>query len=304
VKRPSLESLRILAACVRSGSFAAAAQTLFLTPAAVSLRIRTLEQDLGAPLFVRRGPRATATAEAIALATRIDRALGDIDLALEAFRRLRPPIRITAPPTFAARWLAPRLEQYQAAHPDLAIELDVSTDLRSGNGFDVAIRTGSGPWPGWRSQPLFPVDLTPMLAPDQAARHRIVQPADLARCLLLPHPDWPRWLREAGAPDVGGFQFGAVDYPSHELNADAALAGRGVALLPRSLFKPMLDAGRLVAPFAQALVDADWHFALLHAEEARQEPADLAAWLLSQARTSESARPAPSAPPQADASAP
>ncbi|KRA59428.1 LysR family transcriptional regulator [Caulobacter sp. Root655] len=305
MKRPSLESLRILAACVRSGSFVAAAETLFLTPAAVSLRIRTLEQDLGTPLFVRRGPRATATEEAIALATRIDRALGEIDLALEAFHHPRPLIRITAPPTFAARWLAPRLEQYQAAHPDLAIELDVSTDMRSGNGFDVAIRTGSGPWPGWRSHPLFPVDLMPMLDPDQAVRRRIVQPADLARCLLLPHPDWPRWLREAGAPDDGRFQFGAVDYPSHELNADAALAGKGVALLPRSLFGPMLDAGRLVAPFEQALVDADWHFALLHAEETRQEPADLVAWLLSQARTGEdSARLAPSDPPRFEASAP
>lgn len=285
MKRPSLESLRILAECVRSGSFAAAAGTLFLTPAAVSLRIRTLEQELGKPLFVRRGPRATATDDAIALATRIDRALGEIDLALEAFHHARPVIRITAPPTFASRWLAPRVERYQADNPAVAIELDVSTDLRSRNGFDIAVRTGSGPWPGWTSHPLFPVDLTPMLQPDLAARHRLVRPSDLERLILLPHPDWPRWLREAGAPDGDRFRFGAVDYPSHELNADSALAGRGVALLPRSLFEPMLDDGRLVAPFAHALVDADWHFALLREEEARPGPADFVAWLLSQARS-------------------
>lgn len=290
MKRPSLESLRILGECVRSGSFAAAAQTLFLTPAAVSLRIRTLEQDLGKPLFVRRGPRATATDDAIALATRIDRALSDIDLALEAFHQARPVIRITAPPTFASRWLAPRVERYQADNPDVAIELDVSTDLRSGNDFDIAVRTGSGPWPGWTSHPLFPVDLTPMLQPDQAARHRLVRPSDLERLLLLPHPDWPRWLREAGTPDGHRFQFGAVDYPSHELNADSALAGGGVALLPRSLFKPMLDDGRLVAPFEHALVDADWHFALLREEETRPGPADFVAWLVSQADRAVTAR--------------
>jgi LysR family glycine cleavage system transcriptional activator len=278
-----LESLRILGECVRSGSFAAAAETLFLTPAAVSLRIRTLEQDLGKRLFVRRGPRATATEDALELATRIDRALGEIDLALDAFHHARPVIRITAPPTFASRWLAPRVEQYQADHPDVAIELDVSTDLRSRDGFDIAIRTGSGLWPGWKSHPLFPVDLTPMLTPDQAAQHRIVRPSDLKRFILLPHPDWPRWLREAGAPDDCRFQFGAVDYPSHELNADSALAGKGVALLPRSLFKPVLDDGCLAAPFEHALVDADWHFALLHEEERRQEPVDFVAWLLSQA---------------------
>ena len=285
MKRPSLESLRILAECVRSGSLAAAAGTLALTPAAVSLRIRTLEQALGKPLFVRRGPRAIATDDAIALATRIDQALGEIDLALEAFHQARPVIRVTAPPTFASRWLAPRVERYQADNPDVAIELDVSTDLRSRKGFDIAVRTGSGPWPGWTSHPLFPVDLTPMLQPDLAARHHLVRPSDLERLILLPHPDWPRWLREAGTSDDDRFRFGVVEYPSHELNADSALAGRGVALLPRSLFKPMLDDGRLVAPFAHALVDADWHFALSHEEETRPGPADFVAWLLSQARS-------------------
>ncbi|MDR6530588.1 LysR family glycine cleavage system transcriptional activator [Caulobacter rhizosphaerae] len=297
MKRPSLESLRILGECVRSGSFAAAAQTLFLTPAAVSLRIRTLEQDLGKPLFVRRGPRATATDDAIALAARVDRALDDIDLALEAFHDARPVIRITAPPSFASHWLAPRLERYQADNPRIAIEFDVSTDLRSRSGFDVAIRTGGGPWPGWTSHPLFPVDLTPMLRPDLVARHRIVQPSDLERLILLPHPDWPLWLSEAGAPADRRFQFGAVDYPSHELNANAALAGQGAALLPRSLFKPMVDDGRLAAPFDHALADADWHFALLHEREVRQEPADLVAWLLSEAQPSSDA--AASGPPRA-----
>ncbi|SFJ72651.1 LysR substrate-binding domain-containing protein [Caulobacter sp. UNC279MFTsu5.1] len=290
MKRPSLESLRVLSECVRSGSFAAAAKTLFLTPAAVSLRIRTLEQDLGKPLFVRRGPRVTATQDAIALAGRVDRALGDIDQALEAFHRACPVIRVTAPPTFAARWLAPRVDRYQADHPGVAIELDVSTDLRPGRDFDIAVRTGSGPWPDWTSHPLFPVDLTPMLDPDQAARRRIVQPTDLEGLILLPHPDWPRWLREAGAPDDARFRFAAVDYPSHELNAASALAGQGVALLPRSLFQPMLDDGRLVAPFAHTLVDADWHFALLHEAETRPEPAGFVAWLLSQAPQSPKSR--------------
>jgi LysR family glycine cleavage system transcriptional activator len=290
-----LESLRILGECVRSGSFAAAAQTLCLTPAAVSLRIRTLEQDLGKPLFVRRGPRIAATDDAVALAARVDRALGDIDLALEDFHDARPVLRVTAPPTVASQWLAQRLERYQADNPGVAIELDVSTDLRSRSDFDIAVRTGDGSWPGWTAHPLFPVDLTPMLRPDLVARHRIVRPADLERLVLLPHPDWPLWLSEAGASADHRFQFGAVDYPSHELNANAALAGHGAALLPRSLFKPMLDDGRLAAPFEHALVDADWHFALLHTQETRQEPADLVAWLLSQARSScDGAEPGPS----------
>ncbi|ESY68902.1 MULTISPECIES: LysR substrate-binding domain-containing protein [Mesorhizobium] len=284
MKRPSVESLRVLGECVRSGSFAAAAETLFLTPAAVSLRIRTLEQELGKTLFVRRGPRVVPTPDAMALARRVDGALGEIDLALEEFRCARPIIRITAPPTFVSRWLASRVERYQRDNPDGAIELDVSADLRSKDSFDIAIRTGkTGRWPGWQAHALFPVDLTPMLSADLASRHCLRHVSDLANCVLLPHPDWARWLREAGAAEDVRFQYTGIEYPSHDLNADAAVAGNGVALLPRQLFKPMLNEGRLVAPFDHVIGDPHWHFALLHEGETRPELTSLLVWLCSQA---------------------
>lgn len=284
MKRPSLESLRVLRECVRSGSFAAAAEALFLSPAAVSLRIRTLEEELGKTLFVRRGPRVTPTPDAMALAARVDSALGEIDLALEAFHCARPIIRVTAPPTFASRWLAARIERYQSDNPDVAIELDVSTDLRSKDNFDIAIRTGrTGLWPGWQAHALFPVDLMPMLSADLARRHWLRHISDLAHCVLLPHPDWARWLREAGAAEDQRFQFAGVEYPSHDLNADAALAGNGVALLPRLLYEPLLDDGRLTAPFDHVITAPHWHFALLHNGETRPELTSLLAWLCSQA---------------------
>lgn len=280
MKRPSLESLRVLGECVRAGSFAAAAETLFLTPSAVSLRIRTLEEELGKALFVRRGPRITPTKDATALAARVDRAVDEIDLALSAFHHARPIIRITAPPTFASRWLAPRIELYQDDNPAIAIDLDVSTDLRSREGFDIAVRTGRGPWPGWKAHPLFPVDLTPMHAADFTPPLRSVP--DLTNCILLPHPDWARWLAEAGAQDLG-FRYSNIEYPSHGLNAESALAGKGVALLPRRLFKSMLDTGRLIAPFDHVLTETDWHFALLHEGETRPELIAFLAWIRQQA---------------------
>src|ERR1700754_61753 len=104
--RPSLESLRVLEACVSLGSFARAAERLFITPAAVSLRIRTLESELGRPLFVRAGRRVVPTAAATVLADRIRDALIDITDALDEFRAVAPQLRVTAPPTFASRWLA------------------------------------------------------------------------------------------------------------------------------------------------------------------------------------------------------
>lgn len=284
MKRPSLESLRVLGECVRLGSFAAAAETLLLTPAAVSMRIRTLEQELGKALFVRRGPRVTPTADAIALVARVNRALGDVDLALDAFHRARPIVRITAPPTFTSRWLATRVEQYQGDNPDLAIELDVSTDLRSKDDFDIAVRTGkTGHWAGWQAHALFPVDLMPMLSAELTGRHPVQFVDDLAHCVLLPHPDWARWLREAGAAPDQRFHYAGVEYPSHDLNADAALGGNGVALLPRQLYKPMLDDGRLMAPFDHVITAPHWHFALLRDGETRPELTNLLAWLYSQA---------------------
>ncbi len=281
--RPPLESLRILAACVKCGGFAAAAGNLFLTPAAVSLRIRTLERELGKALFVRRGPRVMPTGAAIALAARIDRAISEIDSALDEFHDARPLIRITAPPSFASLWLAPRIAHYQSDNPDVAIELEVSTDLRSKNTFDVAIRTGAGSWPGLRAFPLFPVDLTPMLSPSLAGQHRLAQASDLGKLTLLPHPDWPRWFHGMGSVGDLQLRYAAIEYSSHSLNADAAVAGEGVALLPRSLFEAMLADGRLAAPFGHVLTDADWHFALLHDGETREEPTAFVAWLCSRA---------------------
>ena len=280
--RPSLESLRILAECVRSGSFAAAAESLFLTPAAVSLRIRTLERELGKALFVRRGPKVTPTSAALALAARVDRAIGEIDFALGEFHSAGPLIRITAPPSFASRWLVPRLVRFQSDYPDVAIELDVSMDVRSKDAFDVAVRTGAGSWPGFDARALFPVDLTPMLSPALADRCHLVQASDLAGLVLLPHPAWPQWLRETGGANDLPLRYSTIEYPNHEFNADAAVGGEGVALLPRSLFATLLEDRKLSAPFDHVVAE-DWHFALLHDGETRQEPRAFVAWLCAEA---------------------
>jgi LysR family glycine cleavage system transcriptional activator len=268
---------------VRSGSFAAAADRLCLTAAAVSLRIRTLEQDLGTALFVRKGRRATPTSAAITLAKRVDRAIGEIDTALNEFHGARPVVRVTAPPSFTSRWLAPRIARYRSEHPDVAIELDVSTDLRSNDAFDVAVRTGPGSWRGLRAHPLFPVDLTPMLSPSLADPRSLARPSDLEQLTLLPHPDWPRWFQEADGAAERRLRYAAIEYPSHELNAEAALAGEGVALLPRSLFGSMLEDGTLAAPFDHVLQGADWHFVAVHDDEMRPAPTTFLAWLRAQA---------------------
>jgi len=281
--RPSLESLRVLEACVSAGSFARAAERLFLTPAAVSLRIRTLEAELNQPLFVRAGRRVIPTAAATVLANRVREALADITEALGEFQAVTPLLRVTTPPTFASRWLASRLVRYPAPRA-IGIELDVSTEIRDPDAFDVAIRTGRGEWTGFTEYPFIPVEVTPMLAPSLLGTRILAAPEALTDFELLPHPDWGHWFAEAGCRRPRGLRFVAVDYPTHELNANAALAGAGVALLSPSLFWPFLTAGLLIAPFSCILSGPAWHFALMRSGDSRPAPQHFYAWLCEQAR--------------------
>ncbi|GAC1043647.1 LysR substrate-binding domain-containing protein [Rhizobium sp. No.120] len=278
--RPSLDSLKVLEICVASGSFARAAERLFLTPTAVSLRIRILEEALGEPLFIRRGPRVAPTPKAMLLAKGVRRGLDEIAAALTAFGAASPPLRITAPPTLASRWLAPRLSSYQRCE----IELDVSTEIRDPSDFDVAIRTGAGDWPGLRGFRLFPVQLAPLLAPSLAAMLEPLTPETLATLPLLPHPDWERWFVSAIGHVPPGLNFTRVEYPNHELNVNAACAGEGVALVPPGFFEPIVKSGALMAPFDKVLEGPDWHFALIRNDDGRPGPKEFCDWLYEHSR--------------------
>ena len=268
------------------GSFASAADRLALTPAAVSLRIRTLETELGQPLFSRVGRRVVPTPAAVTLAGRVRHALDGINNALDEFQAATAPLRVTAPPTFASRWLAPRLSGYSAPG-GAAIELDISSDLRNPTAFDVAIRTGRGGWDGLDEYPLKPVDVTPMIAPTLLGSRALAEPEDLARFDLLPHPDWSKWFARAERPMPGGLRFVGVDYSIFELTANAAVAGLGVALLSPTFFRPLLDNGLLLAPLATVLKGPDWYFALIREGDQRPAPRSFCAWLCEQVRQSQ-----------------
>jgi LysR family transcriptional regulator, glycine cleavage system transcriptional activator len=284
--RPSIESLRIFEMCVSVGSFAGAADRLALTPAAVSLRIRSLETELGQPLFTRVGRRVVPTPAAVALAREVRHALDDINTALDAFRTRSAPLRVTVPPTFASRWLAPRLSDYQATG-GAALELDISSDIRDPIAFDVAIRTGRGGWDGLDESPLMPVDVTPMVAPGLLAARALDAPEDLAGFDLLPHPDWGKWFARAGRPMPTTLRFAPVDYSIFELIANAAVGGLGVALLSPTLFRPLLDDGSLVAPLATVLKGPDWYFALVREGDQRPGARSFCDWLREEARRSQ-----------------
>ncbi|MGO4724714.1 MULTISPECIES: LysR family transcriptional regulator [unclassified Inquilinus] len=280
---PALESLRFLEACVRHGSFTRAAAELGVTPAAVSLRIRDLEAELEVTLFRRSGPKVTPTEAGVALAGRMAQALSVIRSAVDNCRDTADPLCVTAVPTFAMRWLTPRLAGYHALPDAVPIRLDVSAELRPGERFDIAIRTGSGDWPGFDAVALMPVEATPMLSPALAATVGLSSPADLAALPLLPHDGWQRWFHEAGA-EASGLRFYADDYPTHELDASAAIEGAGVALLSPRFFGPLLRDGKLVQPFPHIIRGPAAHHILLQPGEARPVVLRFRDWLQDEAR--------------------
>jgi LysR family glycine cleavage system transcriptional activator len=274
--------------CVSAGSFAGAADRLALTPAAVSLRIRTLEAELGQSLFTRVGRGVVPTPAAVALAGKIRDALDGITGALDAFQVATVPLRVTVPPTFASRWLAPRLSGYRAPG-GAAIELDISSDVRDAADFDVAIRTGRGGWDGLDEYALTPVDVTPMLAPKLLGSRALAEPSDLVEFELLPHPDWGKWFARAAQPMPSGLRFVGVDYSIFELIANAAVSGLGVALLSPTLFRPLVEAGLLVAPLDTVLKGPDWYYALIREGDRRPAPRDFCDWLREQVSSSATA---------------
>ena len=161
------------------------------------------------------------------------------------------------PPSFAAKWLMPRLGGFEAAYPqvDVWLSADMALVDFASTDVDLAIRYGPGPYPGLEAARLMGESVLPVMSPELAAANPVVTPADLARHVLLHDgspvadescPDWVMWLAARG---VRGFDASrGPRFNQSSMVIEAAVAGRGVALAKRALAQDDLDAGRLVAP--------------------------------------------------------
>jgi LysR family glycine cleavage system transcriptional activator len=277
-KLPPLESLRVLVSCVRHGNFSRAADELGITPTAVSQRMRALEAQIGVKLFRRHGPRLTTTDRARALATRLEHAFSLVVGAVDDCRRIRNPLRVTCAPTFAARWLVPRLAIYQMKPGADAIALDAGQGLSPAGSFDVAIRSGSGPWPGHGAARLMMEQGTPMLHPKWVSGGARMTARKLLEVPLIPDPRWPAWFKLAGLRNANPTFIG-TRFPNYELEAQAAVRGIGAALLSPVLFGELRAEGALVAPFSWTLEGPNGYWLLWNKESA---DAHFVRWMKSQ----------------------
>jgi LysR family transcriptional regulator, glycine cleavage system transcriptional activator len=247
-----LNGIKAFEAAARGGGFAAAGAELNVSAAAVSRMVNLLEKRLGVALFDRKANRLTLTVAGRAYQnglTPIFDALASLTAQVTAPASFRV-LTIGVGPTFAMRWLIPRLMDFSKAQPDIDVRITAGgVAAPFGDDWTCGIKLGDGNWPGLVADPLFAGDLTPVCAPKLAAP--LKRPADLKPQSLIrvahSSEDWPLWFKAAGGPRIAprGPEF---QYYGQALLA--ALDGLGVAMGIRPYIDDDLAAGRLVAPFA------------------------------------------------------
>ncbi len=298
---PPLNALRAFEAAARHLNFSRAADELSVTPGAVSQQIQNLEDYVGVSLFKRtpKGLLLTDPAQIAlpALREAFDRLAEAASMLTAAVDGRR--LTVTVPPSFASKWLLPRLGGFEAQHPEVDVWVSAGmelTDFASGE-VDLAIRYGAGRYPGLEVTRLLQETVIPVAAPALLESQPLNDLADLAHQVLLHDgspdaddscPDWTMWLAARGVKGVDGARGPRFNQSS--LVIEAAVGGRGVALAKRTLAQADLDAGRLVAPF-QIATAVDFAYYLVHPKTKGRLPQVKAfiAWITAQAAAHEAA---------------
>lgn len=291
-KLPPLTALRAFEAVARHLSMARAAEELHVTPAAVSQQVKLLEDHLGTRLF-QRGKSLTLSDAAAAVLPLLSDAFDRLERAVGPLRAGdgNGPLVVSTPPTFAARWLVPRLEDFQSRHPDIELRLLATRRLVDFalEDVDLAIRFGRGVYPGLASERMMAEHIVAVAAPVLAAT--IHGAEDLARCTLLNDewhssqqvfPDWETWLASLGVSAPGALRI--QRFGDANLTLQAAVSGLGVALAWYNLVADDLKAGRLVALLDQTIAsDLAYHLVMPAARAPSAKVAAFRTWLLAQA---------------------
>jgi LysR family transcriptional regulator, glycine cleavage system transcriptional activator len=257
---PPLNAIKAFEAAARLGSFTRAAEELTVTHGAVSRQIHLLENWLGTRLFLRTSRNALPTEAGTELLAEVGPALDRLGAACQRLQTrgtVAGTIRLSALPTFAMRWLIPRLPDFQRDHPGLDLRIVTASTTAGQFGMDVdAVISGPARQPGWIGKRFLGEARLPVLIPELLAECPLRVPEDLARHTLLHaatlREAWPRWLAAAGVPALR---------PAHEqvfehfyFAIQAALEGLGVIMGPVALISGELRSGRLVAPIREPIL--------------------------------------------------
>jgi LysR family glycine cleavage system transcriptional activator len=270
---PPLASLRPFEAAARLESFSRAAEELHLTHGAVSHQVRALEEHLGTTLFARHGKRVTLTPAGRSFAERLRASLDEIARAADAVRtRNANRLSISVLPSFASRWLMPRLIRFMERHPAIEVNVNASTNLVdfAAEDVDLAIRFGAGPWPQYFCERFLDDEYFPVTSPKLARALRLKSPGDLlkpdVRIMREDRDYWGAWFQAAGVPFEDRIRGPLFNDSTYSLQA--AARGEGVALARRSIVIEDLERGDLKRLFTLAVPSAERYWFVCPKESA------------------------------------
>jgi LysR family glycine cleavage system transcriptional activator len=260
-----MNALRAFEASARHQSFSAAAAELNVTPAAVGQLVRSLEEWLGVPLFHRSGggrARLVVTESGQRALPDIRAGFDRLSLGLSKLKEgsANGVLTVTVSPAFAAKWLLPRIDRFQAAWPDLDVRLDTTLKLLDfpTQGIDIGVRYGPGTWPGLIAEKLMEEEVFPVCSPGLLQQRKLRKPSDLAGLTLIHDlsvdtrvgfASWGEWLEKAGVAEISTKRGLRVNSSAAVLQA--AIEGHGVALARSVMARDDLAAGRLKRLFLQ-----------------------------------------------------
>jgi len=284
LREPPLNAVRAFAAAARHLSFTRAALELHVTHSAVSRQIKSLEEFLGVALFERRIRQVALTAEGQQFFAEVQPALAQINAAARALQSQGPAraVRINVRPSFAVRWLIPRLPSFVERFPEIEPQVVTSTVMpeEAVGSFDIAVRRGLEGWPSsMEVQPFLEDEVMVVGAPALFKTHPLPDLRALASHVLLSartrKDDWDAWKKQVGAPrarPAGRLQFDHLHFV-----LQAAVDGLGIALAPTSLVSHDLASGRLQSPLPELRMTLERYYYGL-APDAAPEASYVAEW--------------------------
>jgi len=263
---PPLNALRAFEASARQLSFTRAAEELFVTQAAISHQIKSLEEHLGIKLFMRKNRSLLLTEEGQSYYLDIKDIFNSLHDATERLlaRGAKGAITVSLQPSFAIQWLVPRLNAFNTLHPDIDVRIKAVDQAENSltEDVDVAIYYGRGRWPDIHADKLHTEYLIPVCSPLLLNGKKPLETVnDLSQHTLLhdtSRRDWKRWFKQVGVRG-GNVNHGPI-FSHSTMVMQAAIYGQGVALAYSVLAKPDIDSGRLVCPFNDVLVSKNSYY--------------------------------------------
>lgn len=292
---PPLSALRAFEVAARHMSFTKAAAELSVSQTAVSHHVRTLEEFLGVSLFARLPRRVELTAAGEAWAKAASEGFGKLYEANRTLRKAkrpaRPSVSVTIVPSFASRWLVPRLGRFMEQHPNVDVRISPSSELvdLDASGMDLGVRYGPASYPGVWSEPLYEDSWVVVCSPELRGLKALRTPHDLARFVLLRDDEpqgWHNWLRARGVASDAAERGLVMDDSS--MVVEAAVQGQGVGFARLSLAFDDLSRGRLIRPFPRVKplpTGKHYRVAVPRSPAPRPEVAAFRAWLIAEAKT-------------------